>query len=231
MIFITGDTHRKLDIGKLDAENFSEQKILTREDFLIVAGDFGGVWCGDESDDEVLDYHENKPYTTLFVAGNHENYDALYNYPVIEWNGGLVHQIREHVLHLMNGQIYDINGKTIFVMGGATSLDKMYRLEHETWWSQEEPSEDEYRTAYENLGRYGNKVDYIITHTIPEYVRKNAFEPIKEFMNYESKVEEFLDVVLREVEYKKWFAGHIHIDRELIKYNIRIVYKSIMIIQ
>ena len=79
----------------------------------------------------LLLHNESKNYTTLFVAGNHENYDALYTYPVEKWNGGLVHKIRDHVFHLMNGQVYEINGKTFFVMGGATSLDKMYRVEHD----------------------------------------------------------------------------------------------------
>ena len=230
MIFITGDTHRKLDINKLDLENFSEQKLLSRDDYLIITGDFGGVWTGDSSDDDILDYHEDKPYTTLFIGGNHENYDALNTYPVVMWNKGPVHKIREHVLHLMNGQIYEIAGKTFFVMGGATSVDKMFRIEHETWWSEEEPSEEEFRTAWENLGARGNKVDYIITHTVPESVRKTAFKPMKDFLEYESRVERFLDIVIREVQYEKWFAGHIHIDREIQDYNLRIIYNSILVI-
>ncbi|MBQ9030301.1 MAG: metallophosphoesterase [Parasporobacterium sp.] len=230
MIFITGDTHRKLDIGKLDTENFSEQTLMGRSDYLIITGDFGGVWTGDSGDDEILSFHEEKPYTTLFVGGNHENYDALSTYPVILWNKGLVHKVREHVLHLMNGQIYEINGSTFFVMGGATSVDKMFRTEHETWWEQEEPSEEDFKTALDNLAHYGNKVDYIITHTIPEKVRKQAFKPMKDFLEYESRVERFLDVIIDEVQYKKWFAGHIHIDRELSAYNLRILFNSIIIV-
>lgn len=230
MIFVTGDTHRKLDIKKLDLENFSEQKLLSRDDYLIITGDFGGVWTGDSGDDDILDYHENKSYTTLFIGGNHENYDALYTYPVVMWNGGPVHKIREHVLHLINGQIYEIGGKSFFVMGGATSVDKLFRIEHETWWKEEEPSDEDYKTAWDNLAMHGNRVDYIITHTVPESVRKSAFTPIKDFLEYESRVERFLDTVIQEVSYDKWFAGHIHIDREISNYNLRIIYNSIIVI-
>ena len=106
----------------------------------------------------------------------------------------------------------------------------MFRIEHETWWSEEEPSEEEFRTAWENLGARGNKVDYIITHTVPETVRKTAFKPMKDFLEYESRVERFLDIVIREVKYEKWFAGHIHIDREIQDYNLRIIYNSILVI-
>ena len=146
------------------------------------------------------------------------------------WNGGLVHRIRDHILHLMNGQIFEIDGKSFFIMGGATSVDKIYRTEHETWWEEEEPSEEDYQTAWDNLGQRGNQVDYIITHTIPENVRKTAFAPMKNFVEYESRVERFLNVILNEVEYRKWFAGHIHIDRELTKYKIRILFNSIVIV-
>ena len=97
MIFVTGDTHRLMDVKKIDIDHFPEQKLLTRNDYLIIAGDFGGVWGGEEKDKDVLDMHEDLNYTTLFVGGNHENYNALNSYPVEEWNGGKVHRIREHV--------------------------------------------------------------------------------------------------------------------------------------
>ena len=230
MIFITGDTHRKLDIQKLDAELFSEQSFMTRDDYLIIAGDFGGVWTGDSGDDEILDYHENKNYTTLFIGGNHENYDALNTYPVSLWKGGLVHVIRPHVLHLMNGQIFHLQDKSFFVMGGATSLDKMFRTPHETWWEEEEPSEDDFRNALENLQKHNNQVNYILTHTIPEKVRNTCFAPYKNFINYESPVEQFLDTVLDQITYDQWFAGHIHIDKEFEDYHLRILFNSIVLI-
>ena len=230
MIFITGDTHRKLDIKKLDEDNFSEQKHLCRDDYLIITGDFGGVWTGDSSDDDILNYHENKNYTTLFVGGNHENYDALNLYPVEEWHGGKVHRIREHILHLMNAQIFEIEGSTFFVMGGATSVDRMFRVEHETWWAQEEPSEEEFQAAREVLNNAENRVDYIITHTIPEKVRKSIFKPMKDFVEYESNVEKYLDEVVDNVKYKKWYAGHIHIDRDVMKYRLRLLFNSIVVV-
>ena len=46
MIYITGDTHIPIDIKKLNTKNFSEQKTLTKEDYVIICGDFGGVWNG-----------------------------------------------------------------------------------------------------------------------------------------------------------------------------------------
>lgn len=66
-----------------------------------------------------LDWLETRSFTTLFVSGNHENYDLLRNYPISQWHGGLVQAIRPSVLHLMRGQLYNICGKRIFTMGRA----------------------------------------------------------------------------------------------------------------
>ena len=40
-----------------------------------------------------------------------------------EWNGGKIHRIRSHVLHLMRGQIFELEGYRFFTMGGARSHD------------------------------------------------------------------------------------------------------------
>ena len=53
-------------------------------DFVVICGDFGGVWdpCLAEfgetpAERYALDWLEEKPFTTLFVPGNHENYDRF----------------------------------------------------------------------------------------------------------------------------------------------------------
>ena len=76
MIFITGDTHATTDWEKINTSNFPEQKDLTRDDYLIVCGDFGGVW-GDEEDQYIQKTYGERNFTTLFIDGNHENHDLL----------------------------------------------------------------------------------------------------------------------------------------------------------
>lgn len=101
-IFITGDTHG--DFSRLQPAAFHGQRDLTKEDYLIICGDFGGVWDGSDTEQRWLDWLEVRPFTTLFVSGNHENYDLLGSYPISQWHGGLVQAIRPSVLHLMRGQ-------------------------------------------------------------------------------------------------------------------------------
>ena len=153
MIYVTGDTHG--NFLRFQLEHFPEQAGMTKNDVVIIAGDFGGVWFGDSRDDETLDWLERLPFTLVYVCGNHENYDALERYPVAEWHGGKVHRVRPHVLHLMRGQIFELEGWRFFTMGGAKSHDTDHRITHISWWRQELPSDEEYSEALQNLDRCG----------------------------------------------------------------------------
>lgn len=121
MIWATGDCHGNFQ--RFKPEYFPEQAEMTKEDIMIICGDFGGVWFCDSRDDDDLDWLERLPFTLAFVDGNHENYDAIETYPVEEWHGGKIHRIRPHVLHLMRGQIFELEGYRFFTMGGARSHD------------------------------------------------------------------------------------------------------------
>ena len=45
MIFVTGDTHGSIDVHKLNHRNFNYDG-MTRNDYIIIAGDFGFIWYG-----------------------------------------------------------------------------------------------------------------------------------------------------------------------------------------
>ena len=208
MFYITGDTHIPIDVQKLSPECFPLQKQLTRNDYLIICGDFGGVWDNSSIRTGYLQWLNDCNFTTLFVDGNHENFDRLYDMPVSPWNGGKVHYIRDNIIHLMRGQVFEIDGKRFFTMGGGNSIDKAMRTEHETWWSQEMPSREEYNIAAENLQKNNNKVDYIITHTAPtSIITQNNLNN-----HYEEELTDFFQRVMNHVSFDKWFFGHFHED-------------------
>ena len=78
MIYITGDCHQ--DFERFNIDVFPEQKEMTKDDCVIICGDFGGVWNRNEESSreaKLMDWLENRPFTTLFVDGNHENFDRL----------------------------------------------------------------------------------------------------------------------------------------------------------
>lgn len=210
-IFITGDTHSDTDWEKVNTTRFPVQKELTKDDYLIIAGDFGGVWDNSREDKYILDSYNSRYFTTLFVDGNHENFKLLNSYPVEEFHGGKVHRIRESVYHLMRGQVYDFDGRKLFTFGGATSHDRYLRKEGKSWWPKELPSEEELKEAEKNLEACGYDVDYVITHCCP---RRALFELGLTRYYSEDKLNRFFDYLTedKDLKFKKWFFGHYHED-------------------
>ena len=51
MIYVTGDTHGNFG-HRFNTENFPEQKEMTKDDHVIICGDYGGVWDKEESKEE-----------------------------------------------------------------------------------------------------------------------------------------------------------------------------------
>lgn len=115
MVFLTGDTHIPIDIDKLD---FPEQEQMTREDYVIVLGDFGLLWHWDKTFEHYLEWLKEKPYTLLWLDGNHENHEWIQSLPEATWHGGSVHYVAENIIHLARGSIFDIEGKHFFVICG-----------------------------------------------------------------------------------------------------------------
>ena len=233
MIYITGDTHS--DFSRFSADEFPIQEEMTKDDYVIICGDFGGIWnyqVESEYEKYWLDWLNNKNFTTLFVDGNHENFDRLYKYPVEEWHGGKVHKIRDSVLHLMRGEIFNIDNKKFFAFGGARSHDiqdgivnldeeeriynlrKMgafFRIRNYSWWDLELPTEDEMNNGLKNLKKANYKVDYIISHCCPTSLLTLIGGPSfkKDILT------DYFQQISEKCEFKKWFFGHYHDYRQI----------------
>lgn len=124
MVYITGDTHA--DFRRFSTTNFPQQMKMTKDDFVIICGDFGGIWdfTGESKREQYwLGWLNDKSFTTLFVDGNHENFARLYQYPEVDFCGGRAHQIRDSIFHLMRGFRFELCGSSFFAFGGASSHD------------------------------------------------------------------------------------------------------------
>ena len=243
MVYVTGDCHQ--NFRKFNTKIFPEQKEMTKEDYVIICGDFDGVWNKEVENKEekhLLDWLEEKPFTTLFVDGNHENFDRLYSYPVELWHGGKVHKIRPSVIHLMRGQIYEIDGKSFLTFGGASSHDiesgildpedpdfkekkkwldrewRSYRVNHITWWAQELPSEEEMQEGRANLAAHDDQVDFIVTHCCA-----TSTQMLIDEQKLKPDIEtDYLEEIKQTIQFKKWFFGHYHDNRNVSKKEILI---------
>lgn len=210
MVYLCGDIHGSLDIKKI--EQWEQEIHPTLDDYLIILGDWGAVWYGNWWDEPMIDYWDNKPYSVCFLDGNHENHKALEKFPICHWNGGRVHLIGNSIIHLMRGEIYTIDNKTFFVMGGGRSVDAYLRKEGKTWWPQEMPSKHEYDYALKNLTDIDFKVDYILSHCTDS----KTMELINPYFE-KDELTQFLYIlkVGYEIDYKHHYFGHYHIDKDL----------------
>lgn len=248
MIFITGDTHG--DFRRFSTNEFPEQKEMTKDDFVIICGDFGGIWNGNKSEQYWIDWLSEKPFSVLFADGNHENFDYLYQFPVVGFYGGKAHKIRDNIYHLMRGYVFTIENKKFFVFGGGKSHDvndgildekdypsmkelmtdyhmrsmrgQMLRINHVSWWEQEMPGDAEYENGIKELKKNDFKVDYVISHSLPQSVVE------KLCIDRESDaLTEYFDSLLADgLDFEQWFAGHYHTEKATDKYNV--LYKNII---
>ncbi|MEG1597341.1 MAG: metallophosphoesterase [Bacilli bacterium] len=218
-IGITGDTH-----GDLYFSQIYKAKRLGC-DTLIICGDFGYIWYDDSiKQEKQLDYMDKIGIKILFVDGNHCNFNKLNSYPITEMYNGRVHKIRENIIHLMRGEVYLIDKKKFFTFGGAESIDKHLRKENKSWWKDELCNVDEVNNAVDNLFKYDNNVDYIITHTTYDKVIRNLGF-------YESNTDvtsHFLRNVNDIINYKHWYFGHFHKNHNIEHLNTTCVYKDII---
>ncbi len=234
MIYVTGDTHGDW-MSRLNADSFPEQRGMTKRDYVLISGDFG-LWDDSKRERYNLDWLEEKPFTTLFVSGNHENYDILDNLPVGEWHGGRVNFVRPSVIHLMRGQVFSIENKTFFAFGGASSHDisagilepddpdfrkkkkrldrnpfALYRINHVSWWERELPNEEEMQEGLDNLQKQNYKIDFIVTHSPYTSLLRQIDVGFQLYRN--DILTDYLQKVKETVEYQHWFFGHMHINQ------------------
>lgn len=221
MIFLTGDTHGDIDIGKLSSKRFIQGKTLTKDDYVIILGDFGFIWENepDVTEKYWLKWFSEKPWTTLFIDGNHENHDRLNNLPVEEWHGGKVHKINDSVIHLMRGQIFELNGKSFFTFGGAKSVDVESRREGISWWRGEIPNYQETNEGVDNLVAHGSQVDYVLTHTCVSEVCRMVVNGFGGGYIDPDPTTKILDQFHSMMAFKKWYFGHWHVDKDFGRYE------------
>ena len=238
MIYITGDTHG--EFGRFPGGDvLSGQRRLLQGDYVIVCGDFGLCWAKDKEFEYHCDFFAKKPFTLLWVQGNHENYDMIAEYPIEEWHGGKVrHIVRDKVILLERGQVFDIDGKSFFTFGGAASHDVQggilnrndcdfdyerrkaidadlpFRIVHESWWKEELPNEEEMDEGRKNLAIHEYKVDYVITHCCATDLQTKLDRGPGHVLKPDV-LTEYLQELEEKIQYEHWYFGHYHLDEKI----------------
>lgn len=210
MIYITGDTHR--DFSRLYNLNKNE------DDMLIVLGDAGINYCLNEEDIKYKEYLKRFKLKIFCIRGNHEERpENIETYKEIEMFGGKVFVEKDYpnLIFAKDGEIYNIDGKSVLVIGGAYSVDKKYRLLYgNKWFKDEQLTKEEMNSILYNVK--GKHFDIVLTHTCPyKYEPREMFIKGLEQSKVDKSMEHFLDEIEENISYDKWYCGHYHTEKKI----------------
>lgn len=225
MIYITGDTHR--DFGRI--ERFCRLMRTTTDDIMIILGDAGINYYERWRDNAVKQDLSKLPITLFCIHGNHEKRpQTIPTYQLVPWHGGMVWQETEYpnLLFARDGDVYDLDGEKTIVIGGAYSVDKMYRILYNYgWFSDEQPSDEIKDYVEEQLHRHDWKIDVVLSHTVPlKYEPTEAFLKNIDQRQVDKSTEEWLGQIEEKLQYRRWYAGHYHTEKKVDK--LRLMFES-----
>ena len=218
-LFVRGDTHSNFDF----LPYFCEEYQTDYNDILIILGDAGILYYGENNPREYYtkNFISNQPITIVCIRGNHEdrpsNRSNIHTYTISNevMSGTFMYETGyTHILYTIDGYEYDFMGQKCLVVGGAYSVDKWYRLQMGWKWFPDEELTDEEMNLI--LSKTKNaKYDHIFTHTCPE-----PWEPTDLFLScidqnsVSKRMEKFLWELSKNFEWRHWWFGHYHADRE-----------------
>ncbi len=229
MLYATGDVHGYH--GRL-VRFCGSLPDPSPDDVLVVLGDVGAnYWC-DDSDLRVRAALGGLPLTVLCVHGNHEARPApALGFRECAWRGGsvFVDDAYPRLLFAKDGSVFDLEGLSCLVAGGAYSVDKPFRLaDGRRWFADEQPGPAERAAVEEACARAGWRVDCVFSHTAPL-----RFRPTEAFMasicqsEVDTSTEEWLDGLERRLDYGCWYCGHFHIDKQ-VGPRMRVLFKQVV---
>lgn len=185
-VLIAGDIHNEFGI----LNTLINKK---KPDLVICCGDFG-YWPRAKNTKKFTDIKLQNS-KILWCDGNHEDFWSLNNRTSDEIEPGIIYQPRGSTYTLPDGRI-------ILFMGGAESIDKMYRKIGIDWFPEEIITQKDFQNLPEC------KIDIIVSHTCPQEIVKYLK------LNYPEKNEEPSNIALSELwkiyTPKLWFLGHWH---------------------
>ena len=233
--FITGDKHRHFDRVKA----FCREMNTHRKDVLIILGDAGFNYYDDKRDDELKNEISALNITLFCLRGNKENRPQnIGTYGIRNFCGGKVYYEPKYpnIYFAIDGEIYTFEGKKYMVVGGAHSVDKMRCLEEGApFWYDEMPDDSIKATVEQNLQNEKNKIYGMMTHTCPiDYLPTEMFISTRQNASIKRKprkmqskklfkpdidrsTEIWLGALEKKLDYKVWFCGHYHIDKQIDK--------------
>lgn len=217
MIYITGDIHG--DFRNLAA--FCEKHKVTADDIIIILGDVGANFYLHGRDRSTKKKALRIPATLFCIHGNHEarpqSLPELYHEDTFCGGTVFVEDTFPNLIFAKDGEVYNFNGFSTLVIGGAYSIDAEWRREiGAPWFADEQPDEATKRHIEEVLVSRGWKVDIVLSHTCPiKYEPTEAFFEGIDQSKVDKSTEQWLGALEDKLTYQRWYCGHWHINKHI----------------
>jgi 3-oxoacid CoA-transferase subunit A len=193
--------------------------------YHVILGDGGFMWPGNIKT-ELENYKKlaRRPFPVLCVLGNHEPIYGIKDVPEVDIGIGekvlLVNNKDPFIAYLKRGKIYTIDGFRFLVLGGAFSIDKVYRLADRTWWAEEYWLQSEKRDLFRLL-ESEHSFDGVLSHTGPDHINKMVMRYLSVFSGtsyiIRDEVALLNDRIDENIQCPQWWCGHWH--RDLYHHN------------
>ena len=237
MLFITGDTHSKI-IERFSFKQNPALRQLTNEDIIIQLGDFGqpfGPTTYKEAE-YVFNFLDKKPWITIIIGGNHDDYDYWQSCPQVELFGGKARQATFYgksfsAFFINEITILNIDNQNILCIPCAESHDadilldpneidfkhkqailrkqyEWFRVIGRSWWPQEKM--DIQKNAEFMEHHMNEHFDFILTHDAPALINSWFKRPEDPTRRKSTAGQLFLEELRKNLDFDTWFHGHFH---------------------
>ena len=209
-------------------------KYEPEETGIIILGDAGFDFWLNKNDDRKKKEVNARGYHIYWLRGNHEarpqdikSYEKIFDKNV---NGIVYYNPIYPYLHaFLDYGFYRIDGYNCYIIGGAYSVDKYYRLKsarltEETndpkksgWFNNEQLTREEMDRATEQLYNFkdiGQHIDFILSHTCPySWEPRDMFLSSIDQSTVDNTMEKWMDSWKDDFHNYIWCFGHFHADR------------------
>lgn len=237
-VYLTGDIHGDAIARFSKRRNpvIYDTLKIDKTDVVVVLGDCGIVdWPKFERQcDYQCNWLNDRPWTTILLYGNHDNYDAIKKYPVVKKFNGHLRQVRRRIFAVDFPTVLTLQGKKCLLIPGAQSHDCstyfypwqkreqancrkkgiFYRTIYENWW----PNETIDMSIVQSMRRTHqlDDVEIVMTHECPDFFPHLDMPRVTG--------QSFLGTLAAQLDsFTTWFHGHMH---ENIMYKHECKWKS-----